>query len=54
MREPQPLVIHQVLVPFEEQLDFNIQGSLEQCLRAALDDLIQRQQRQTSVWTFTR
>ena len=51
---PMPVVIHQILVPLEEQLDFDIQGSLEQGLRPASDDLIQRQERQTSVWTGGR
>jgi hypothetical protein len=50
---PMPLVIHQVLVPFEEAVDFNIQGSLEHRLGSVTHHLIQRQQWQRSVWTFT-
>ena len=48
---PMSLVVHQILVPFQEQLDLDIQGLLEQLLRPASDHLIQRQQRETSVWT---
>ena len=48
---PMPLRIHQILVPFQEQLDLDMQGLLEQRLRSTTHHLIQRHQRQTSVWT---
>jgi len=51
---PMPLIVHQVLVPLQEQLDLDLDRALHQLASPLPDDLIQRHQRQRSVWTGPR
>jgi len=49
---PTALVIHQVLIPFEEQIHLDLDGALHQLPRALPDHFVQRQPRHGSLWTI--